>query len=142
MQLDFKRGSRAFYLAIVTLVIMAIFVIRLFYLQVIRYDYYTELAKQEQTKQLVIPAKRGEIYAMDDGQPVKLVLNEAVYTVFADPKVVDKPQEIIDNIRKVAGGSARSNLEELLGKKESRYQILATKVSRKQAEMLKNSHLK
>jgi cell division protein FtsI/penicillin-binding protein 2 len=142
MQLDFKRGSRAFYLAIVTLVIMAIFVIRLFYLQVIRHDYYTDLAKQEQTKQLVIPAKRGEIYAMDDGQPVKLVLNETIYTVFADPKVVDKPQEIIDNVRKVAGGNARSNLEELLGKKESRYQILATKVSRKQAEMLKNTHLK
>jgi len=142
MQLDFKRGSRAFYLAIVTLVIMAIFVIRLFYLQVIQHEYYIDLARQEQTKQLVIPAKRGEIYAMDDGKPVKLVLNETVYTVFADPKIVDKPQEVINNVRKVAGGNARSNLEELLGKKESRYQVLAKKVSRKQAEMLKSIQLK
>jgi cell division protein FtsI (penicillin-binding protein 3) len=142
MQLDFKRGSRAYILAILTLVIMAIFVARLFYLQVIRHDYYLDMAQQEQTKQLVIPAKRGEIYAMDANKPVKLVLNETVYTVFADPKVVDKPGEIVDSIRKVAGGNTRDNLEGLLNKKESRYQILATKVSRKQAEMLKEKELK
>lgn len=142
MRLDFKKGSQASILAILTLVIMAIFVIRLFYLQVIRHDYYLGLAQQEQTKQLTIPAKRGEIYAFDGSKPVKVVLNETVYTVFADPKVVEKPGEIIEAIRKVAGGNARDNLEALLDKKESRYQILATKVSRKQAEMLKEKQLK
>jgi cell division protein FtsI/penicillin-binding protein 2 len=142
MRLDFKKGSRPFILAILTLVIMAIFVARLFYLQVIRHDYYLELAQQEQTKQLTIPAKRGEIYAFDGSKPVKVVLNETVYTVFADPKVVEKPGEIAESIRKIAGGNARDNLEALLDKKESRYQILATKVSRKQAEMLKEKQLK
>lgn len=142
MQLDFKKGSRAYILAIVTVVIMAIFVVRLFYLQIVRHDYYAELAQQEQTKQLTIPAKRGEIYALDGGKPVKIVLNETVYTVFADPKVADEPQKIVDEVRRVAGGNARSNLEEMLAKKESRYQILATKVSRKQAEMLKEKNLK
>ncbi|HEU5121950.1 MAG TPA: penicillin-binding protein 2 [Candidatus Saccharimonadales bacterium] len=142
MRLEFKKGSRSFILAIVILIIMAIFVVRLFYLQVIRHEYYVSLAQQEQMKQLVIPAKRGEIYAMDDGKPVKMVLNETVYTVFADPKVAEKPQEIISEVRRVAGGNARANLEELLGKKETRYQILATKVSRKQAEMLKEKQLK
>lgn len=142
MQLDFKKGSRAYILAIVIVVIMAIFVVRLFYLQIIRHDHYLELAQQEQTKQLVIPAKRGEIYALDAGKPVKLVLNETVYTVFADPKVADEPGRIIEEVRRVAGGNARSNLEEMMGKKESRYQILATKVSQKQAEMLKEKNLK
>ncbi len=142
MRLDFKKGSRASILAILTLVIMAIFVVRLFYLQVVRHDYYIGLAQQEQTKQLVIPAKRGEIYAFDGSKPVKLVLNETVYTVFADPKVVEKPSEIAEMVRKVAGGDARDNLEGLMEKKESRYQILATKVTRKQAEMLKEKQLK
>jgi cell division protein FtsI/penicillin-binding protein 2 len=142
MQLDLKIGSRPRILAILTLVIMAIFVIRLFYLQIIQHDYYVTQANKEQLKQLVIPAKRGEIYAMDAGSPVKLVLNETVYTVFADPKVVDKPQEMTDLIHKVAGGNARSDLDALLAKKESRYQILATKVTRKQAELMKKSHLK
>ena len=142
MQLDFKKGSRAYILAIVTISIMAIFVVRLFYLQIIRHDYYLDLAQQEQTKQLVIPAKRGEIFALDGNKPVKLVLNETIYTVFADPKVIEKPGEVIEEVRRVAGGNARTELEKLLEKKESRYQILATKVTRKQAEMLKSKELK
>lgn len=142
MQLDFKKGSRSTILAILTLSIMAIFVMRLFYLQIIQHEYYVGQANKEQLKQLTIPAKRGEIYALDDGKPVKLVLNENVYTVFADPKVVTDPGKIVETVRQVAGGNARANLEELLGKKESRYQILATKVSRKQAEMMKEARLK
>jgi cell division protein FtsI (penicillin-binding protein 3) len=142
MQLDLKHGSRPRILAIMICIIMAVFVLRLFYLQVIQHDYYIGQANKEQLKQLVIPSKRGEIYAMDGDEPVKLVLNETVYTAFADPKVVDKPQEMADLVRKVAGGSARSNLDGLLAKKESRYQILATKVTPKQAQMMKEANLK
>lgn len=142
MQLDLKKGSRARTLAILTLVIMAIFIVRLFYLQIIRHDYYVAQANNEQLKQLIIPAKRGEIYAMDDGTPVPLVLNQAVYTAFADPKIVDEPQKMIDLIHRVAGGNARSNLDRLLGLKDSRYQILATKVTRQQAEMMKKENLR
>lgn len=142
MQLNFKKGSRSKALAILTLGIMAVFVARLFYLQIIQHEYYVAQASKEQLKQLVIPAKRGEIYALDSGKPVKIVLNENVYTVFADPKMVDEPQKIIETVRRVAGGNARANLEGLLNKKDSRYQILATKVSRKQAEMMKEAELK
>ena len=142
MQFDLIKGSRTRMLAILTLVIMAVFIVRLFYLQVVRHDYYVGLAREEQMKQLVIPAKRGEIYALDGKTPVKMVLNETVYTVFADPKVADAPDKIIETIRRVAGGNARSGLEAMLAKKKSRYQILATKVTRKQAEMIKKEHLK
>lgn len=124
------------------LVIMSVFIVRLFYLQVVRHEYYVGLANAEQMKQLVIPAKRGEIYAMDGGSPVKMVLNETVYTAFADPKVVEAPEKVADTVRRVAGGNARPNLEELLAKKESRYQILAKEVTRKQAEMMKKENLK
>jgi cell division protein FtsI/penicillin-binding protein 2 len=142
MQLDLKKGSRPQLLAALILIIMAVFVVRLFYLQVIQHDYYVSQANKEQLKQLIIPSKRGEIYAMDAGRPVPLVLNETVYTVFADPKVVTESQEIISTVERIAGGNAREGLAELLAKKDSRYQILATKVTRKQAEMMKEAHLK
>jgi cell division protein FtsI/penicillin-binding protein 2 len=142
MQLDLKKGSRARTLAILTLVIMAVFIVRLFYLQVIRHDYYVAQANQEQLKQLVISAKRGEIYAMDGTTPVPLVLNQAVYTVFADPKIVNEPQKMIDTVRRVAGGNARPDLDKLLANKDSRYQVLATKVTRKQAELMKKESLR
>lgn len=141
MQLDLAKGSRPHILAILVLIIMAVFVVRLFYLQVIRHDFYVSAARQEQLRQLVIPAARGEIYAMDAGKPVKIVMNETVYTVFADPKIIKNSQPIIDVIQRVAGGNARENVDQLLERKESRYQILATKVSLKQAEMIKKENL-
>jgi cell division protein FtsI/penicillin-binding protein 2 len=120
---------------------MAVFVVRLFYLQVIRHEYYVAQADAEQIKPLLIPAHRGEIYALDGAQPTPIVLNETVYTVFADPKIVKEPTKMADLVRQVAGGNARANLEDLLDKKDSRYQILATTVSRKQAEMMKEKGL-
>lgn len=141
MHLELRKGSRPSVLAVMVLLIMAAFVLRLFYLQVIRHDYYVAAANAEQLKQLVIPASRGEIYAMDGVTPVKLVMNETVYTVFADPKIITDSQPVIDAVQRVAGGNARTNLGGLLAKKESRYQILATKISTKQAEMLRAAKL-
>lgn len=142
MQLDISRGSRVRILAILTLVIMAVFVVRLFYLQIIRHDYYVAQADAAQIKSLTIPAHRGEIYALDNGVPTPLVLNETVYTVFADPTMVDKPDEVANLIRQVAGGNAQSNLDTLLHRKDTRYQRLATKVTRKQAQMMKDAGFK
>lgn len=141
MQLDLAKGSRARTLAILMGIIMAVFIVRLFYLQVIRNEFYVSAAQQEQLRQFILPAKRGEIYTLDAGTPNKLVMNETVYTVFADPKIIKDPQPIIDVVRRVAGGNARPNLERLFENKESRYQILATKVSLKQTEMLEKADL-
>lgn len=141
MKLFSHRGSRADILVLLTFIVMAVFVVRLFYLQVIMHSYYVELASREQLKQRIIPARRGEIYAMNDGTPVKLVLNQTVYTVFADPKIIEEPEKIIETIERVAGGNAREDLDELLAMEESRYQILATDVTRKQAEMIKEENL-
>lgn len=141
MKLEFQKGSRSTILAIFLIGIMAVFVGRLFYLQVIQHDMYLERAYEEQVKPLVIPAERGTIYALDGDTPVKLVMNEAVYTMIADPKIIKDDQKVIDAIREVAGGNARSHLSEMLAKKDTRYQVLATKLSRKQAEMMKEKDL-
>lgn len=121
--------------------IMAIFVVRLFYLQVIDHGTYVDLAQKEQVKPFIIKANRGEIYALDNGTPAKIVLNETVYTVFVDPKIAQKPTAIVQAIREIAGGNARPNLEALVGKKDTRYQIVATQITRKQAELLRAKHL-
>lgn len=139
--LSFHRGNRSTFLAVLLLGIMAIFVARLFYLQIIMHDQYVEQAAAEQVKPLTIPAKRGLIYAMDGDQPVQLVMNQPVYILFADPSMVSKPEKVLDVVRRVAGGNLRPNIEKLLMKKETRYQILGTKLSRKQAEMIKKEQL-
>ena len=142
MKLELQKGSRSRVLAGLVIGIMAVFVIRLFYLQVIQYGYYVTQANSEQIKRLTIPAKRGLIYAMDGSTPVQLVMNQTVYTVFADPTTTQDDNKIISVIEQVAGGNARPNLQALLALKDSRYQILATKVTRAQADKIKAEGLK
>lgn len=141
MKLELHQGSRTRLLAIIVVAVMTIFVVRLFYLQVIKHDEYVQQAYAEQVKPLVIPADRGEIYALDGEKPVRLVMNETVYTMIADPKIITDKEGIITAVREIAGGNARANLLEMLSKKETRYQVLATKLSRKQAEMIKDKKL-
>jgi cell division protein FtsI/penicillin-binding protein 2 len=142
MKLDLRSGSRSKILAGLMFSIMALFIARLFYLQVIQHDYYVGIAKAEQVKRLTIPSKRGLIYALDGETPVPMVMNQIVYTVFADPQMVNDSNKVMDVIRQVAGGNARPNLQDLLNKKESRYQILATKITRVQADKIKSEELK
>lgn len=125
----------------ILLALMALFVLRLFYMQVIQHSKYEEMARVEQQKRLELPAERGEIYAMNGDEPVRLVLNEVVYTVFGDPQMVKDKQKIITTLSQVAGGEMRDNASGLLDMKDTRYQILARSVTRKQAEMIKQEEL-
>jgi len=141
MDFRFTKGNRTRLLAILLLGVMALFVVRLFYIQIIQNKYYTQQADSEYIKQFVLHAKRGEIFTMDDGTPTKLVMNETVYTVWTDPTEITDKQQVIDEINKVAGGNTRKDFAQYLDIKNSRYQVLATKVSRSQAEMLKSAKL-
>ncbi|MEO6110099.1 MAG: penicillin-binding protein 2 [Candidatus Saccharimonadales bacterium] len=141
MKFELLKGSRSRILAAVIFIVMAVFVVRLFYLQVIQHDYYVGLANEEQQAQFKLPASRGLIYAMNGSQPVQLVLNETVYTVFADPVVVDDKAKIVSTLKEVAGGNVRTDFDKLLDKTDSRYQIIATKVTRVQADKIKAAEL-
>jgi len=141
MNLELQKGSRSKILATILFIIMAVFVIRLFYLQIVQHDYYVNIANSEQIKRLTIPSKRGLIYALDGQIPVPLVMNQTIYTVFADPQTTTDDDKIIDTIKRVAGGNARSDLQSLLDRKDSRYQILATRITRIQADKIKSENL-
>lgn len=142
MQLTLRPKSRTTILAIALIGLMAIFVGRLFYLQVIKHDYYVAVAAKEQIKRLTIPAERGLIYALDGQTPVPLAMNQTVYTLFADPHVIKDENGIVKAVTDIAGGNVRPNIAALLKQKESRYQVLATKLTRQQAELLKKKELK
>ena len=144
MKPELLQGSRSRILASVVLVIAAVFVFRLFYLQVIQHNHYVALAQQEQVKKERLPATRGEIYALNGSTPVKLVLNETVYTVFVDPALIiengsaDKIEKVM---KQVAGGNVVDNFDKLLVKEDSRYQVVAKRVTRTQAEKIKEEKL-
>lgn len=136
------RHSRTGWLAIVLLVAMAAFVLRLFYLQILQHSMYTELARASQQQQFVIPAERGKIYMMDGQALAPVVLNRMIYTVIADPQAVEDGErsKIIASLKKIAGGEMVRHAEAKLNNKKSRYEVLARNISRTQAEKLRKKN--
>ncbi|MEO5948817.1 MAG: penicillin-binding protein 2 [Candidatus Saccharimonas sp.] len=92
-------------------------------------------------KKFVLHAQRGEIYTMDADTPTKIVMNETVYTVWADPTEVVEPAKVVEVLNKVAGGNVRDNFKQYLTMNDTRYQVLARKVTRTQAELIKKENL-
>lgn len=134
--------SRTGWLAIVLLLAMAAFVLRLFYLQILQHGMYTELARASQQRQFVIPAERGKIYMMDGQALAPVVLNRMIYTVIADPQAVEDNErsKIITSLKEIAGGEMVHHAEAKLNNKKSRYEVLARNISRTQAEKLRKKN--
>ncbi|HET6622550.1 MAG TPA: penicillin-binding protein 2 [Candidatus Saccharimonadales bacterium] len=136
-----RRQPRANILALALLVVMSIFVVRLFYLQVVRHDYYLAIANANQMSKFTIPATRGEIYALSRGQPVPLVLNKTVYLMFADPSEVDDPEELKSAVRQVAGGDLIEGSLGSLDDDSLHYVVLARAINGDQAKLLKSKQI-
>ena len=122
------------------LVVFGIFVIRLFYLQIIRHDYYQKEALRGQFKDYEIPAERGIIEVHNGRGVTPIVLNEIKYTLVADPKFIKEPAKTATAVEKVIGGKA-SDYEEKM-KADSRYAVLAKKLSKEQKQQIEELKLK
>ena len=121
--------------------VLVLFTVRLFYLQVIRHDYYANRAYQTQVSKLTIVPERGRVFALDGESIVPLVLNETVYTAFADPSEIENQNAIIEAIRSIAGGTVVSGFENQLDSKTLRYVVMAKNLTRTQAEKLRTKDL-
>ena len=110
------------------LIIFAAFVVRLFYLEIIHYDHYKSLALSDQVREYDVLPERGVISAQLNGRTVPLVLNQALYTVFADPSIIKKPAETARAIAPLLNQDV-SSVEEMLRTKKTKYVVLQRRVS-------------
>ena len=111
---------------VLLLVLVGVFGIRLFYLQVIRYSHYKSAALHQQFADYEIPATRGLIEAHDGDKVLPLVLNQTLYTVYVDPKFIKDPSGDAQFVANIIGGNA--DTYEKAMKQPNRYDILAKKV--------------
>lgn len=114
---------------------MGIFVVRLFYIQIIKYGYYHAAALSDQQKEYQIPATRGIIEAHQGNSIVPIVLNQELYTLFVDPTLVHQPKKVAATIAGVIGGSA-SNYQQEMQIKGTRYVVLARKLTKAQSSQI------
>ncbi len=111
----------------IVLALLAIILLRLFFIQIIEHSNWVAKADQEHTLLETIIAKRGEIYMMDDGEPVPVVLNQTTYNIIIDPAVTDR-----EKITRVLNDNAKDylavNLDEVYNTEGLRYSIVAKNV--------------
>lgn len=127
------KRIRFFYALLI--VIVALFGVRLFYVQVIRYDHYKNAALSDQLKEYQIPATRGIIEAHDGNQIVPIVLNQKLYTLFVDPTLVKNPQKVASAVAQIVGGHSDDYLSDIKTK-NTRYVILAKRLTPAQSDKI------
>ncbi len=87
-----------------SLVISAV-VVRLFYIQVVRNDYYRALAEQEHQRVLEIYPRRGQIFSADH---FPLVLNNPAYLLYIEPKKIKASGEVAKTLAKMLNDNEAS----------------------------------
>jgi len=91
----FDRFQLLFFVAtVLALVIIG----KLGMLQIVQVDEYRLLAEEQNSRGVVLPAKRGDIYARDyrTDELVPLAQNSTTYTIFADPLLLESESQIAD----------------------------------------------
>ncbi|HVC36588.1 MAG TPA: penicillin-binding protein 2 [Candidatus Dormibacteraeota bacterium] len=119
------------------LLMFAIFGLRLFYVQVIRYDYYKTAALSDQLKQYQIPAERGIIKAYDGDTIVPIVLNQHLYTLYADPVYISNPSKVAADVQRIIGGDVKQYAA-AMQQKGTRYVVLGNRISQDQQARVVN----
>ncbi len=123
------QRARAWYALL--LVIFGIFTARLFYLQVIRYDYYKKAALSSQLEEYVVPASRGTILAHSGDSTVPLVLNQKLYLLYADPTIVKNPANVANKLAPILNAK-ESDVLASLKTSGTRYVVLQKKLTQGQ----------
>lgn len=128
------------------LVIFGLFIIRLFYIQVIQHNHYQQLALYGnagfggQLKEYEIPASRGVIKAHQGEVTVPIVLNEDTYTLFVDPKFVKNVPLTAEQLARVTGSQVRDYEQKMYAK--NRYSILAKRLDESKKKRIEKLKLK
>lgn len=84
----------------IVILVLAIIGIRLFYLQILRHDFYQQVAAKEHYGYTELPARRGEIFIKDyaSGEDVRVATNITLDTLFADPTLIENKKMVADRI--------------------------------------------
>ena len=113
---------------------------RLFYLQVIKHDYYVALGLNQRVVDREVVPERGRIFALasqsDDSELYPLAVNKVYYEVALDPKMITRPQNIADILGKNLEIDVNVIKEKAM-RTDKRYEVIAKNVSEEKVNQIK-----
>lgn len=136
-----RSSARIHFVYVLFMLLFGVFIIRLFHLQIIRYDYYSTRADKGHIKQRTIAANRGIIRAHNGDTTVPLVLNELLYTIYADPSLVKEPDQVAQYFNQLFGGDTQSYKDKIT-RKDTRYAVIERRVDKAKKEELLSKKFK
>lgn len=85
---------------IIQYAIVGIIILRLFWLQVVKANYYRTIAAKEHYGYTELPARRGEILIRDNNSKdlYRVATNTTLDLIYADPTLVKNPEEIVSTL--------------------------------------------
>lgn len=134
----FRKGlvSRVFVIILVVAFLFTADIARLFYIQVVKGEEYSEKAQSQQLSDTEIEAMRGTIYDADGNV---LAQSATVWTVFLDPSNIkdDKRTLIVDYLAEIFEYDDKEKIELIeKSKKESKYVVVETKIENRLKEQI------
>ncbi len=121
--------SRTKILKNIVFILLAIILVRLFFIQIVEHNHWVAKADEQHTLLETIVAKRGEIYMMEGEEPVAVVLNQTTYQIIIDPSVTKK-DEIEPALENYAKDYIVVDFDEIYQTEGLRYSIVAKNVPR------------
>ena len=131
----FSASARVRLMYGLLIAVLALFGLRLFYVQIIRYEFYKTAALSDQRKQYEIPASRGIIEAHDGSNTIPIVLNQELFTLYADPTFIKNPDEVAAKVVSIVGGDSVKYASEMRTP-NTRYVVLVNKLSADQSKRI------
>lgn len=135
MSLMTESRSRITIVGTVFLLLAAVIVLRLGYLQVWKHDYFSVLATQTHSQKFEIPAKRGEILMRDRDGTTPVAMNRNLKTLYADTRYIYDEEEVIRELKNVLGKDYSQEI------KNKEYVVLEEEVEHETAEKIKQLEL-
>jgi cell division protein FtsI/penicillin-binding protein 2 len=113
---------------------------RLFYLQIIKHDYYVQLGLNQRTVDEEVIPERGRIFSLasqSEDELYPLAVNKVFYEIALDPKMITRPQNIAD----ILGKNLEIDVNVIKEKAkltDKRYEVIAKNVSEDKVNRIKD----
>lgn len=124
-------------LFLLVLMLFAIVSVRLYNLQFISHQRYTETALAQHTSSHTIEAERGEIYCIDDSEEglYPVAINKTYPMIYVSPKDVEDAGAVVSLLSSVLE-MERANIEKKIEDTSDPFEIIARRVSKDTAQII------
>jgi cell division protein FtsI/penicillin-binding protein 2 len=113
---------------------------RLFYLQILNYQYYKALAQGQQNLLIEVQGKRGEVFLRNGRDLLPLAINKTWQFCYLSPKEIEKKEETAEKLAEILS-LAKEEILEKIGQ-ESSFVKIKSKLNDQEIEKLTKAKLK